>query len=72
MTKLLTIGVISDTHGLLRTDALAALAGVDHILHAGDTRAYRLGGDRLTCLTVDHVRDDGSGATPSADGSSGS
>ena len=30
------IGVISDTHGLLRTEALAALAGVDHILHAGD------------------------------------
>lgn len=30
------IGVISDTHGLLRDEALAALAGVDHILHAGD------------------------------------
>ena len=30
------IGVISDTHGLLRGEALAALAGVDHILHAGD------------------------------------
>jgi putative phosphoesterase len=30
------IGVISDTHGLLRTEALSALAGVDHILHAGD------------------------------------
>ncbi|RJL05818.1 metallophosphoesterase [Paracoccus aestuarii] len=30
------IGVISDTHGLLRTQALAALAGVDRILHAGD------------------------------------
>ena len=30
------IGVISDTHGLLRAEALAALAGVDHILHAGD------------------------------------
>jgi hypothetical protein len=29
-------GVISDTHGLLRPEALAALAGVDHILHAGD------------------------------------
>jgi putative phosphoesterase len=32
----LTIGVISDTHGLLRPEAVAALAGVDHILHAGD------------------------------------
>lgn len=30
------IGVISDTHGLLREEALAALAGVTHILHAGD------------------------------------
>ena len=30
------IGVISDTHGLLRPEALAALAGVDHILHSGD------------------------------------
>ena len=30
------IGVLSDTHGLLRPQALAALAGVDHILHAGD------------------------------------
>lgn len=30
------IGVISDTHGLLRPEALVALAGVEHILHAGD------------------------------------
>jgi putative phosphoesterase len=30
------IGVISDTHGLLRPEALAALQGSDHILHAGD------------------------------------
>ncbi len=30
------IGVISDTHGLLRPEALAALTGVEHILHAGD------------------------------------
>jgi putative phosphoesterase len=29
-------GVISDTHGLLRPEALAALDGVDLILHAGD------------------------------------
>jgi putative phosphoesterase len=31
-----TIGVISDTHGLLRPEALAALQGSDLILHAGD------------------------------------
>jgi putative phosphoesterase len=30
------IGVISDTHGLLRPDAVVALRGVEHILHAGD------------------------------------
>lgn len=30
------IGVISDTHGLLRPEALEALRGVEHILHAGD------------------------------------
>ena len=31
-----TVGIISDTHGLLREEALAALAGVDLILHGGD------------------------------------
>ena len=31
-----TIGAISDTHGLLRPQALAALAGCDPIIHAGD------------------------------------
>ncbi|WP_347558494.1 metallophosphoesterase family protein [Robbsia sp. KACC 23696] len=36
MTRPLTIGLISDTHGLLRAEAVAALAGVDHIIHAGD------------------------------------
>lgn len=30
------IGVISDTHGLLRPEALAALRGCDRIIHAGD------------------------------------
>lgn len=30
------IGIISDTHGLLRPEVLASLAGVGHILHAGD------------------------------------
>jgi putative phosphoesterase len=31
-----TIGLISDTHGLLRPEAVRALAGVSHIIHAGD------------------------------------
>src|SRR3954454_17095299 len=30
------IGIISDTHGLLRPDAERALTGVNHIIHAGD------------------------------------
>jgi uncharacterized protein len=30
------IGILSDTHGLLRPEALKALRGVEHILHAGD------------------------------------
>src|ERR1051326_6058940 len=30
------IGVISDTHGLVRPQAIEALEGVDMILHAGD------------------------------------
>lgn len=30
------IGILSDTHGLLRPEAIAALRGVEHILHAGD------------------------------------
>jgi putative phosphoesterase len=32
----LIVGVISDTHGLLRAEALAALHGSDYIIHAGD------------------------------------
>ena len=31
-----TIGIISDTHGLLRPEALRMLAHVDHIIHGGD------------------------------------
>lgn len=31
-----TIGVISDTHGLLRPEALEALQGSQRIIHAGD------------------------------------
>ena len=42
------IGVISDTHGLLRPEAAAALRGLDRIIHAGD-----IGGqDILTALAA--------------------
>jgi putative phosphoesterase len=37
-----TIGVISDTHGLLRPQALRALEGSDLILHAGDVGDPRI------------------------------
>lgn len=37
-----TIGLISDTHGLLRPDIHQAFAGVELILHAGD-----VGGDEI-------------------------
>jgi len=30
------IGLIADTHGLLRPEAIAALQGCEHIVHAGD------------------------------------
>lgn len=33
------VGVISDTHGLLRPEALSALRGSEHIIHAGDIGA---------------------------------
>jgi serine/threonine protein phosphatase PrpC len=41
--------------------ALVLRGRVAHIVHVGDTRAYRLGGERLTLLTTDHVRDTGAG-----------
>ena len=34
--KTITIGLISDTHDLLRPEAIAALQGCNHIIHAGD------------------------------------
>lgn len=34
--KPLRVGLLSDTHGLLRPEALAFLRGSDHIIHAGD------------------------------------
>jgi putative phosphoesterase len=40
--RLVRVGVISDTHGLLRPDVHTALAGVELILHAGD-----VGGDEI-------------------------
>lgn len=36
------VGVISDTHGLLRPEAVDALRGVDLIVHAGDVGAAEI------------------------------
>lgn len=36
MAKKVVVGVVSDTHGLVRPEALARLSGVTHIVHAGD------------------------------------
>jgi serine/threonine protein phosphatase PrpC len=41
--------------------ALVLRGRVAHIVHVGDTRAYRLRGDRLAVLTTDHVREEGAG-----------
>jgi putative phosphoesterase len=38
-SRAVTIGLISDTHGLLRPEAVRALAGVERIIHAGDIGA---------------------------------
>jgi serine/threonine protein phosphatase PrpC len=41
--------------------ALVLRGRIAHVLHVGDSRAYRLGGDRLTLLTTDHVREGSTG-----------
>jgi serine/threonine protein phosphatase PrpC len=41
--------------------ALVLRGRTAHVLHVGDTRAYRLSRDRLTLLTEDHVRPAGTG-----------
>ena len=33
---MMTIAVLSDTHGLLRPEIPSAIKDVDHIIHAGD------------------------------------
>jgi hypothetical protein len=50
------IGLISDTHGLLRAEALAALRGSDHIIHAGDVGASEILDELATLAPVTAVR----------------
>ena len=42
MAQKLTVGVVSDTHGLVRPQMLATLAGSDVILHAGDIGGHEV------------------------------
>jgi len=50
------IGVVSDTHGLLRPEALKHLHGVDRIVHAGDIGAPNILEKLQTLAPVDAVR----------------
>lgn len=50
------IGVISDTHGLVRPEALAALAGVELIIHAGDVGPRNVLDDLRSIAPVVAVR----------------
>ena len=36
------VGVVSDTHGLLRPQVIPALSGVEHILHIGDVGDFAI------------------------------
>jgi predicted phosphodiesterase len=57
-----TYGIISDTHGLIRPEALAALAGVERIFHAGDVGSLRVNQDQeCIALANEVVRDVGRG-----------
>src|ERR1700693_5424227 len=42
--------------------ALVLRGRIAHVLHVGDSRAYRFGGDRLALLTTDHVREGATGS----------
>jgi uncharacterized protein len=50
------IGVISDTHGLLRPEALTALRGSDHIIHAGDLGDSKILGQLAVVAPVTAIR----------------
>lgn len=50
------IGVISDTHGLLRPEAVHALRGSDHIIHAGDIGDPAILGELAVIAPVTAIR----------------
>jgi len=50
------IGVISDTHGLLRPEAVRALRGADRIVHAGDVGGAGILAELATLAPITAVR----------------
>ena len=56
------VGGISDTHGLLRAEAMAALAGSALIVHAGDVGRPEVLIQLATIAPVDAVRGNADGA----------
>jgi len=50
------VGVISDTHGLLRPESIEALRGSDHIIHAGDVGSPEILEKLATIAPVTAVR----------------
>ncbi len=54
--KSMRIGIISDTHGLLRPEAFTALNGSDRIIHAGDIGAVTVIETLATIAPVTAVR----------------
>ena len=49
------IGLVSDTHGLVRADIFDALAGVELILHAGDVGGFEVLAELATIAPVEAV-----------------
>lgn len=59
---MIVVGVISDTHGLLRSEAVMALAGSDLIVHAGDIGGGHVLDDLRRIAPVHPVRGNCDGA----------
>jgi putative phosphoesterase len=60
------LGVISDTHGLLRPQVLSALEGVEMIIHAGDVGTGEVLADLRTVAAVRAVRGNMDHAPPAS------
>lgn len=56
MTRVTRVGVISDTHGLLRPEALTFLQGSDRIVHAGDVGDHAILDELARIAPVTAVR----------------